>query len=197
MSAVATIPTTRGKLTETAPLAPLVWFKSGGSAQWLFEPKDIEDLQQFLRDLDPKIPVWPLGLGSNLIIRDGGIQGVVVRLGKSFGKIETDGLKMRSGAGAPGISAASHARDNGIAGLEFLRGIPGTIGGAVRMNAGAYGREVCDVLESAEVVMRSGDLVTDRVPVCDDPRDSGSVIGWPLDIGGRNVDIVGVVYCRR
>ncbi|OAO03718.1 UDP-N-acetylenolpyruvoylglucosamine reductase [Sphingomonadales bacterium EhC05] len=165
MSAVATIPTTRGKLTETAPLAPLVWFKSGGSAQWLFEPKDIEDLQQFLRDLDPKIPVWPLGLGSNLIIRDGGIQGVVVRLGKSFGKIETDGLKMRSGAGAPGISAASHARDNGIAGLEFLRGIPGTIGGAVRMNAGAYGREVCDVLESAEVVMRSGDLVT--IPLSD------------------------------
>lgn len=165
MSAVATIPTTRGKLTETAPLAPLVWFKSGGSAQWLFEPKDIEDLQQFLRDLDPKIPVWPLGLGSNLIIRDGGIQGVVVRLGKSFGKIETDGLKMRSGAGAPGISAASRARDNGIAGLEFLRGIPGTIGGAVRMNAGAYGREVCDVLESAEVVMRSGDLVT--IPLSD------------------------------
>ncbi|WP_430429752.1 UDP-N-acetylmuramate dehydrogenase [Parasphingorhabdus sp.] len=165
MSVVATIPTTRGKLTETAPLAPLVWFKSGGSAQWLFEPKDIEDLQQFLRDLDPKIPVWPLGLGSNLIIRDGGIQGVVVRLGKSFGKIETDGLKMRSGAGAPGISAASHARDNGIAGLEFLRGIPGTIGGAVRMNAGAYGREVCDVLESAEVVMRSGDLVT--IPLSD------------------------------
>ena len=165
MSAVATIPTTRGKLTETAPLAPLVWFKSGGSAQWLFEPKDIEDLQQFLRDLDPKIPVWPLGLGSNLIIRDGGIQGVVVRLGKSFGKIETDGLKMRSGAGAPGISAASHARDNGIAGLELLRGIPGTIGGAVRMNAGAYGREVCDVLESAEVVMRSGDLVT--IPLSD------------------------------
>ena len=165
MSAVATIPTTRGKLTETAPLAPLVWFKSGGSAQWLFEPKDIEDLQQFLRDLDPKIPVWPLGLGSNLIIRDGGIQGVVVRLGKSFGKIETDGLKMRSGAGAPGISAASHARDNGIAGLEFLRGIPGTIGGAVRMNAGAYGREGCDVLESAEVVMRSGDLVT--IPLSD------------------------------
>lgn len=160
MSAIVTIPTTRGKLTEKAPLAPLVWFKSGGSAQWLFEPKDIEDLQHFLRDLDPEIPVWPLGLGSNLIIRDGGIQGVVVRLGKPFGKIETDGLKMRSGAGAPGISAASHARDNAIAGLEFLRGIPGTIGGAVRMNAGAYGSEVCDVLESADVVMRSGDLVT-------------------------------------
>ena len=160
MSAVTTMPETRGKLTESAALAPLVWFKSGGAAEWLFEPKDIEDLQQFLRDLDPALPVWPLGLGSNLIIRDGGIQGVVVRLGKAFAGIEADGLTLRCGAGAPGISAASKARDHGIAGMEFLRGIPGTIGGAVRMNAGAYGREVCDILESADVVLRNGDLVT-------------------------------------
>ncbi|MEP6010537.1 MAG: UDP-N-acetylenolpyruvoylglucosamine reductase, partial [Parasphingorhabdus sp.] len=83
-----TLPATRGKLTENAPLAPLVWFKSGGSAQWLFEPKDIDDLQKFLRDLDPATPVWPLGLGSNLIIRDGGIRGVVIRLGKPFAAIE-------------------------------------------------------------------------------------------------------------
>ncbi|MEJ6594246.1 UDP-N-acetylmuramate dehydrogenase [Parasphingorhabdus sp.] len=155
-----TLPITRGKLIEDAPLAPLVWFKSGGSAQWLFEPKDIEDLQHFLRDLDPEIAAWPLGLGSNLIIRDGGIQGVVIRLGKAFAGIEADGMTLRCGAGTPGISAASMARDHGIAGMEFLRGIPGTIGGAVRMNAGAYGREVCDILISADVILRNGDLVT-------------------------------------
>ena len=160
MTAVATMPQTHGRLTDDAPLAPLVWFKSGGPAEWLFEPTDIADLQQFLRDLDPAIPVWPLGLGSNLIIRDGGIGGVVVRLGKAFAGIEADGLTLRCGAGAPGISAASTARDHGIAGMEFLRGIPGTIGGAVRMNAGAYGREVCDILESADVILRNGDRVT-------------------------------------
>ena len=160
MTAVATMPETRGKLTESAPLAPLVWFKSGGPAQWLFEPKDIDDLRQFLRALDPDLPVWPLGLGSNLIIRDGGIRGVVVRLGKAFAAIETDGHQIKCGAGAPGISVASKARDQGIAGMEFLRGIPGTIGGAVRMNAGAYGREVRDILESADVVLRNGDLAT-------------------------------------
>ena len=165
MNAVATIPEVRGKLTEGAALAPLVWFKSGGPAQWLFEPKDSDDLQQFLRDLDPAIAVWPLGLGSNLIIRDGGLPGVVVRLGKAFAAIQADGMTLNCGAGAPGISAASKARDHGIAGLEFLRGIPGTIGGAVRMNAGAYGREVCDILVSADVVLRNGDLVT--IPLAD------------------------------
>jgi UDP-N-acetylmuramate dehydrogenase len=165
MNAVATIPEVRGKLTKGAALAPLVWFKSGGPAQWLFEPKDIDDLQQFLRDLDPAIAVWPLGLGSNLIIRDGGMPGVVVRLGKAFAAIQADGMTLNCGAGAPGISAASKARDHGIAGLEFLRGIPGTIGGAVRMNAGAYGREVCDILVSADVVLRNGDLAT--IPLAD------------------------------
>jgi len=165
MNAVATIPEVRGKLTKGAALAPLVWFKSGGPAQWLFEPKDSDDLQQFLRDLDPAIAVWPLGLGSNLIIRDGGMPGVVVRLGKAFAAIQADGMTLNCGAGAPGISAASKARDHGIAGLEFLRGIPGTIGGAVRMNAGAYGREVCDILVSADVVLRNGDLAT--IPLAD------------------------------
>ena len=159
MTDVVTMPQTHGKITENAPLAPLVWFKSGGPAEWLFEPKDIADLQQFLRDLDPSFAVWPLGLGSNLIIRDGGIRGVVVRLGKAFAGIETDGLTLRCGAGAPGISAASTAS------MEFLRGIPGTIGGAVRMNAGAYGREVSDILQSADVVLRNGDLVT--IPLAD------------------------------
>ena len=164
---VATLPQIRGKLTENAPLAPLVWFKSGGTAQWLFEPKDLDDLQQFLRELDSGIAVWPLGLGSNLIIRDGGIQGVVIRLGKAFAGIETVSKgtfdiddALICGAGAPGISAASMARDHGIAGMEFLRGIPGTIGGAVRMNAGAYGREVANILESADIVLRNGELRT-------------------------------------
>lgn len=163
MSTNITLPETRGKLTADAPLAPLVWFKSGGVAQWLFEPKDISDLQNFLRNLPADVSVWPLGLGSNLIIRDGGKRGVTVRLGKAFSDIvlhSDDPEMIVCGAGAPGISAASFARDNALAGTEFLRGIPGTVGGAVRMNAGAYGREMCDILVSADVVMRDGSLKT-------------------------------------
>lgn len=163
MSATHILPETRGKLTENAPLAPLVWFKSGGAAEWLFEPKDLSDLQNFLRSLPADIPVWPLGLGSNLIIRDGGKRGVTIRLGKSFSGIamhSDDPEMIICGAGAPGISAASFARDNALAGTEFLRGIPGTVGGAVRMNAGAYGREMKDILVSAEVVYRDGSLET-------------------------------------
>ncbi len=153
-----------GQLSPNAPLAPLVWFKSGGPAEWLFEPKDVDDLATFLRNLDPEIPVWPLGLGSNLIIRDGGVRGVVVRLGKAFAGIILDGMTLTCGAGAPGISVASAARDAGIAGLEFLRGIPGTVGGAVRMNAGAYGREVKDILVSCDVLLRSGERRTVALP---------------------------------
>ena len=150
----------RGKLTPNAPLAPLVWFKSGGSAEWLFEPADEDDLVAFLRDLDPEVPVMPLGLGSNLIVRDGGVPGVVVRLGKLFAKIEqVDETTIRSGGGASGILVSSTARDHGIAGLEFLRGIPGTVGGFVRMNGGAYGREVKDILVSARLALRSGEVV--------------------------------------
>ena len=151
----------RGKLTANAPLAPLVWFKSGGAAQWLFEPKDLADLQGFLRDLDPAVPVMALGLGSNLIVRDGGVPGVVVRLGKAFAKVTArDPVTLECGGGASGILVSSTARDHGIAGLEFLRSIPGTVGGFVRMNGGAYGREVRDVLVTCDVVMRSGELVT-------------------------------------
>jgi UDP-N-acetylmuramate dehydrogenase len=160
MSGVATMPKVRGKLTPDAPLAPLVWFKSGGNAEWLFEPKDEEDLTDFLRELDPDVRVMALGLGSNLIVRDGGVPGVVVRLGKGFSKIEkADDLTLRCGGGASGILVSSTARDAGIAGLEFLRGIPGTVGGFVRMNGGAYGREVKDVLVSARLVLRTGDVV--------------------------------------
>jgi UDP-N-acetylmuramate dehydrogenase len=150
----------RGKLTANAPLAPLVWFKSGGNAEWLFEPEDEDDLVQFLRELDPEVPVMALGLGSNLIVRDGGVPGVVVRLGKPFAKIERiDETNARCGGGASGILVSSTARDHGIAGLEFLRGIPGTVGGFVRMNGGAYGREVSDILVSARLVLRSGKVV--------------------------------------
>ena len=149
----------RGKLTADAPLAPLLWFKSGGKAQWLFEPADADDLAQFLRGLDPDVPVMALGLGSNLIVRDGGVPGVVVRLGKAFAKIDRlDDTTLRCGGGASGILVSSTARDAGIAGLEFLRGIPGTVGGFVRMNGGAYGREVKDILVSATLVLRTGEI---------------------------------------
>lgn len=158
---VATLPKVGGKLTADAPLAPLVWFKSGGVAEWLFEPKDVADLQNFLRDLDLATPVMALGLGSNLIVRDGGVSGVVVRLGKPFSSVaRTDELTLDCGAGASGILVSSTARDNGIAGMEFLRSIPGTVGGFVRMNGGAYGGEVKDILIDCDVVMRNGVLVT-------------------------------------
>ena len=159
MSSVAEMPKVRGRLTSGAPLAPLVWFKSGGAAEWLFEPADVEDLSDFLAGLDPHVPVMALGLGSNLIVRDGGVRGVVVRLGKPFAKIEQlDETTIRCGGGASGILVSSTARDHGIAGLEFLRGIPGTVGGFVRMNGGAYGREVSDILVSARLVLRSGEV---------------------------------------
>jgi UDP-N-acetylmuramate dehydrogenase len=158
---VLALPKVAGKLTPDAPLAPLVWFKSGGAAQWLFEPKDIEDLCSFLRALDPSAPVMALGLGSNLIIRDGGVPGVVVRLGKAFATVlQADCNTLACGAGASGILVSSTARDAGIAGLEFLRSIPGTVGGFVRMNGGAYGSEVQDILVDCDVVLRSGDLRT-------------------------------------
>jgi len=157
MSTAALQPDVRGKLKAKAPLAPLVWFKSGGSAEWLFEPADETDLVRFLQQLDPDVPVMALGLGSNMIVRDGGVPGVVVRLGKAFAKIEQlNGVTLRCGGGASGILVSSTARDAGIAGLEFLRGIPGTVGGFVRMNGGAYGREVCDILVSARVALRDG-----------------------------------------
>ncbi|HVL79910.1 MAG TPA: UDP-N-acetylmuramate dehydrogenase [Sphingomicrobium sp.] len=153
------MPSVRGRLTANAPLAPLVWFKSGGRADWLFEPADTDDLVEFLARLDSDVPVMALGLGSNMIVRDGGVQGVVVRLGKAFAKVErVDELTLTCGGGASGILVSSTARDAGIAGLEFLRGIPGTVGGFVRMNGGAYGREVKDILVSATVVLRDGEV---------------------------------------
>ena len=156
-----TFPRVAGKLTADAPLAPLVWFKSGGPAQWLFEPKDLGDLQNFLRELDPAVPVMALGLGSNLIVRDGGVPGVVVRLGKVFSKVRTEKhYYVYAGGGAPGIAVASAARDAGIMGMEFLRSVPGTVGGFVKMNAGAYGGEVSEILVTATVILRNGEVRT-------------------------------------
>jgi UDP-N-acetylmuramate dehydrogenase len=151
----------RGRIVAEAPLAPLVWFKAGGSADWLFEPADLADLQHCIERVGGRLPVMALGLGSNLIVRDGGVPGLVVRLGKPFSKVEVRADSVLAcGAGAHGILVASTARDAGIAGLEFLRGIPGTVGGFVRMNGGAYGREVADILVDCDVVLPDGELAT-------------------------------------
>jgi len=159
MNEAGTLPIVRGRLKAAAPLAPLVWFKSGGNAELLFEPADRDDLVEYLRGLDRETPVMALGLGSNMIVRDGGVPGVTVRLGKAFSKIELlDNVTLKCGGGASGIFVSSTARDAGIAGLEFLRGIPGTVGGFVRMNGGAYGREVQDILVSCTLVTRHGSV---------------------------------------
>lgn len=151
----------RGHLTANAPLARHVWFKTGGNADWLYEPADLADLRDFLARLDGQLPVMALGLGSNLIVRDGGVPGVVIKLGKPFAKIEAqENCILACGGGAHGILVASSARDAGIAGLEFMRGIPGTVGGFVRMNGGAYGREVSDVLLDCDVILPDGTFVT-------------------------------------
>lgn len=162
MTTVATgLPPLRGTMAEQASLADFIWFRTGGAAQYLVRPADVEDLAQFLAALDPAIPVMPIGVGSNLIVRDGGLKGVVVRLPKSMQKVTVEpDCHVRAGGAAMGISLASAARDAGIAGMEFQRGIPGTVGGAVRMNAGAYGRETADILVEATLVLRGGEVLT-------------------------------------
>ena len=159
-SAALDLPRLHGSAERHGSLADFIWFRTGGPADWLVRPKDMDDLSAFLRELDPSVPVMPVGVGSNLIVRDGGVPGVVVRLPKSFAKVTVEGNRVRSGGGAMGITVASKARDSGIAGLEFMRGIPGTAGGAVRMNAGAYGREVRDILIEATLVLRDGSVET-------------------------------------
>lgn len=154
-----TLPDTRGTLTENRDLASLTWMRVGGPADWLFQPADEEDLTAFLRDLDPDVPVFPMGVGSNLIVRDGGIRGVVIRLGRGFNGIEIDGTMVTAGAAALDAHVARKAADAGVD-LTFLRTIPGTIGGAVRMNAGCYGSYTADVLTSARAVTRAGEIVT-------------------------------------
>jgi UDP-N-acetylmuramate dehydrogenase len=161
MSGVIDLPRLGGSVEPGGSLADFIWFRTGGPAEWLVRPSDVADLASFLRDLDPSVPVMPVGVGSNLIVRDGGVPGVVVRLPKAMSHVHIEpGNRVRAGGGAMGITVASKARDARIAGLEFLRGIPGTAGGAVRMNAGAYGREVADILVEATLVLRDGRVET-------------------------------------
>jgi UDP-N-acetylmuramate dehydrogenase len=150
------MPSLRGRLLANQSLAELTWFRVGGPAQVLFMPEDEEDLAYLLANLTAEIPVTVVGLGSNLIVRDGGVPGVVIRLGRGFGEISIEGLNLRAGAAVPDVKAARAAQEAGIAGLSFLRGIPGGIGGALRMNGGAYGRETRDVLIEARAVDRAG-----------------------------------------
>ncbi len=152
------LPKTRGRLTENAPLAGITWFRVGGPAEVMFRPADREDLSAFLAGLPEDVPVSVIGVGSNLLIRDGGVPGVVIRLGKGFAEIETTGERVQAGAAALDMNVARVAADAGIAGLEFLSGIPGTMGGALRMNAGAYGRELVDVILSADALDGKGAL---------------------------------------
>ncbi|MBV8652941.1 MAG: UDP-N-acetylmuramate dehydrogenase [Alphaproteobacteria bacterium] len=146
---VERLPPVRGRLSEDVPLAPLTWFRVGGPAEVMFRPADEADLAAFLAGKPADVPVTVLGVASNLLVRDGGIPGVVIRLGRGFVEIEAQGDTVRTGAGALDLNVALTARDAGVGGLEFLSGIPGTIGGALRMNAGAYGRELKDVLRRA------------------------------------------------
>ena len=152
------LPTVRGTLMENAPISGITWFRTGGPAEVLFHPADREDLTDFVSALDSDIERTVLGLGSNALIRDGGIPGVVIHLGKSLGDIAFSDDEAMAGAGALDVAVARAARDRSITGLEFLSGIPGTIGGALRMNAGAYGQEISDVLVSADAIDPSGNI---------------------------------------
>jgi len=150
------MPVLRGRLVANQPLAEFTWFRVGGPAQILFVPEDEDDLAYMLAHLPADISVTVIGLGSNLIVRDGGVPGVAIRLGRGFGDVAVDGVQVRAGAAVPDVKVARAAQEAGVAGLSFLRGIPGAIGGALRMNGGAYGREIKDVLVEARAVDRLG-----------------------------------------
>ena len=154
------LPRPRGRLTADAPLGAQTWFRTGGPAEVLFRPADVADLAQFLEALPADVPVTVLGVGSNLLVRDGGIKGVVIRLMRGFTAVAVEGREVVAGAGALDLNVALTARDHALTGLEFLSGIPGTIGGAFPTNAGAYGGELAEVLVSAEIVDRSGAIRT-------------------------------------
>jgi UDP-N-acetylmuramate dehydrogenase len=152
------LPKVRGRLTEGSALSAVTWFRVGGPADVLFRPADIEDLAHFLKQKPDDVPVTVIGVGSNLLVRDGGIEGVVIRLGRGFTEIRANGTTISAGAGALDLNVALSARDAGIGGLEFLSGIPGTIGGALRMNAGAYESDVSHVLQHADALNVKGEL---------------------------------------
>jgi UDP-N-acetylmuramate dehydrogenase len=152
------LPHVRGRYEPMADLGKMTWFRVGGPAEVLFMPADAEDLAAFLKHRPSDVPVNIVGLGSNMLVRDGGVRGVVINLGKAFSTIAVDGLTIRCGAGAVDANVATAARDAGIAGMEFLTGIPGTIGGALRMNAGAYQREIKDIFVSATALDARGEI---------------------------------------
>ncbi len=197
------LPMVRGRLSAAAPLAGVTWFRVGGPAEVMFRPADVADLAEFLAKCPADVAVTVIGVASNLLVRDGGVPGVVVRLGGAFAQVGLDGMTVTAGAGALDLNVALAARQAGVAGLEFLSGIPGTIGGALRMNAGAFERELADVLVSAEVVDRAGRRFT--VPAaelglsyrrCAAPKDwifVGAMLrgepGVAAEIGARIDDI--------
>src|SRR5882724_13226001 len=154
----SSLPDLRGRLLANEPLASLTWFRVGGPAQALFMPEDDSDLAYLLVNLPRDVPVTVIGLGSNLIVRDGGVEGVVIRLGRGFNDIAAEDSRVRAGTAAPDLRVAKAAQEAGIAGLAFLRGIPGAIGGALRMNGGAYGAETKDVLIEARGVDAKGSV---------------------------------------
>ncbi|MEP9354978.1 UDP-N-acetylmuramate dehydrogenase [Xanthobacter sp. KR7-65] len=150
------LPELRGTLSANAPLAELTWFRVGGPAQLLLAPADADDLAYVLGRIPADLPVTVIGLGSNLIVRDGGVPGLVVRLGRGFTDVSVEGSRITAGAGVPDVKVARAAADAGLAGFAFLRGIPGAVGGVLRMNGGAYGGETKDILVEAEGVTRAG-----------------------------------------
>lgn len=164
MSEAAILPAVRGRLTPDRPLADLTWLRVGGPAEWLFQPADEADLAAFLRALPPEVPVFPMGVGSNLIVRDGGLPGVTIRLGRGFNGIAVEGRRVVAGAAALDAHVAIRAAEAGLD-LAFLRTIPGAVGGAVRMNAGCYGAYVADVLVEIRAALRSGEVAT--IPAAD------------------------------
>jgi len=162
----ASLPDLRGRLTAEAPLKDYTWFRVGGPAEVLYSPADEADLAYVLKHLPADVPVTMIGLGSNLLVRDGGIEGVVIRLGRGFGEIKIeDGCRLRAGTAVPDVKVARAAADAGISGLSFYRGIPGCVGGALRMNGGAHGTETCEVLVEARAVDREGNIHV--LPVAD------------------------------
>jgi UDP-N-acetylmuramate dehydrogenase len=152
------LPPVRGRMSFDAPMAPFTWFRVGGNAEALFRPADLDDLISVLEALPPQVPVTVVGVGSNLLVRDGGVPGMVIRLAGPFASIDVVGNTITAGAGALDLTVAKEAEEAGLAGLEFLSGVPGTIGGALRMNAGAFGAEMKDVTVSAQALDRQGNL---------------------------------------
>lgn len=180
------LPAVRGKVLLDEPLGPFTWFRVGGPADVLFLPEDEDDLATFLKGLEPHVPVTPLGVGSNTLVRDGGVDGVVIRLGRGFAKVEPRGEgRIYSGAAAPDAILAREAARAGIAGLEFYRGVPGSIGGALTMNAGCYGAETKDVLVEAYALNRAGErLVLSNADLGYSYRKSARASAEPLIFTG-------------